>query len=164
MEKGGAAMTAHPAIQEAVAGLCCIREASVGAVAKMRKEQHKGDSAAAIAHANKHRADALESKEDLASSRADEVNTHSEIILVETLVGLQDHMSELGMGAKKELLTGQVNKRVNFHHRECPIAAMPASYRIKKRPAGGKCWTLTLKISPRATGKTSWSILLHFSS
>ena len=43
MEKGGAAMTAHPVIQEAVAELCCIREASVGAVAKMRKEQHKGD-------------------------------------------------------------------------------------------------------------------------
>jgi hypothetical protein len=44
------------------------------------------------------------------------------------------------------MLSMQVNKRVNFLHRKCPLEAMPESCRMKKRPAGGKCWTL--KMSP----------------
>ena len=139
-------MTAHPVIQEAVAELCCIRDASIGAVAKMRREQHTGDTKAAIAHANKHRADALETKENQASSRGEKLNTWGEIILVENVLELQDHLSELGVGAKKEMLSMQVNKRINFLHREYPLEAIPESYRIKKRPAGGKYWTL--KMSP----------------
>jgi hypothetical protein len=150
MENGGAAMTAHPVIQEAVAELCCTRDASIGAVAKMRREQHKGDTKAAIAHANKHRAGALETKEDQAPSTGKKLNTRGEAILVETALELQDHLPELGVEAKKEMLPMQVNKRVNFLHRECPLEAMPGSYRTKKRPAGGKCWAL--KMSPSNGG------------
>jgi hypothetical protein len=112
----------------------------------MRRDDHKGDTKAAIAHANKHRADALETKEGQASSRGGKLNTRGQTTLVETVLELQDHLSELGAGAKKEMLSMQVNKRVNFLHREYPLEAIPESHRMKKRPTGGKYWTL--KMSP----------------
>jgi len=161
MENGGAAMTAHPVTQEAVAELCCMRDASIGAVAKMRREQHKGDTEAAIAHANQHRADALETKEDQASSRGEKLNTWGEIILVETVLELQDHLSELGVGAKKEMLSMQVNKRINFLHRSALSKQHPGPIELKNvlqvaSTGRSKC--------PRATGKISSSTSLNLSS
>ena len=50
---------------------------------------------------------------------------------METVLELQDHLSELGVGAKKEMLSMQVNKRVNFLVREYPLEAIPESYRMK---------------------------------
>ena len=110
MERSGAAVTAHPALKAAVAKLCCVREATLGKVTKMRRDLLAVDTKAARAHAAAHHQDEIVENERLATARATKLNAQVETDLITTTQELDDTLQELGMGAIRKVLSAQINK------------------------------------------------------
>jgi hypothetical protein len=153
MESGGAVQTAHPAIQESVSRLCCVRECSLGAVVKMRRELRGKDTEASRMHVAEHRANALAEQERLASVRVARLNKHAETTLIATVEELKDTILELGVGQTMEVLKAQFNKRVIDLHCMYPVSVIPTEYRTKKATAGEYH---KLKMSP-SSGENDFS-------
>jgi hypothetical protein len=114
MERGGAAVTAHPALKTAVAKVCCVRDATLGKVTAMRRELLAVDTKAARAHAAAHHRDKIVESERLATARATKLNGQEETNLITTTQELDDTLEELGIGATKKVLSAQINKRTGF--------------------------------------------------